>query len=135
MDIEDLEMQDMSKRIQEEREEGQEKETNIDWDSFYDNFDNNTPLHDSRLPVLPNLSGLDDLPSTSHEHAELEKNIALEMFIWRNFDDNFKLDPYDKKVIELKRRTNISRSGGIQFKPIGKSGFLSNWLDRRVRDN
>ena len=44
------------------------------------------------------------------------------MFIQRNFDDNFKLDFYDEKVIELKRRTNVSRSGGIQFKPIGKSG-------------
>ncbi len=63
-------MQDMSKRIQDERQEGEEKETNIDWDSFYDNFDNDTPLHNSRLPILPDLSGLDDLPGTSHERPE-----------------------------------------------------------------
>ncbi len=63
----------MAKKRQEEeeRKERQEKETDLDWDSFYDNFDNDTtPLHDSRLPVLPNLSGLDNLPGTSHKTVE-----------------------------------------------------------------
>ncbi len=82
-DYENIEMQDRAKKRQgeEERQEREEKEINIDWDSFYDNFDNDTPLHGSRLPGLPNLQGLDDLPSTLHERPELDKNIALEMFI------------------------------------------------------
>ena len=124
LDPEKLEMQDMSKRIQ---EEGEEEETNIEWDSFYDNFDNDTPLHDSRLPILPDLPGVDDLPGTSHKHPESGKNITLEMFIRRNFNDNFKLYPYpyNGNILELIKRTNVSQSGGIQFKPIGKSsGYL-----------
>ena len=50
-------MQDRAKKRQgeEERQEREKKETTIDWDSFYHNFDNDTPLHDSRLPGLPNL--------------------------------------------------------------------------------
>ena len=54
-DYENIEMQDKAKKRQEEKErqEREEKETNIDWESFYNNFDNDTPPHDSRLPAYP----------------------------------------------------------------------------------
>ena len=115
MDTEDLEMHDMTKeRQEEEREEGEKEETNLDWDSFDNNledFSDNTSQYGGNLP---------DLPSTSYERPELDKNIALEMFIRKNLDESFEIDPYDDNVLELRNRTSDSPSG-ISFKPIGKT--------------
>ncbi len=58
----------------------------------------------------------------TYERPELDKNIALKMFVRRNISDNFELNPYDDNVMQLKIRSSASPSGGILFKPIGEKG-------------
>ena len=109
MSMEDFDMHDMT----EERQEEEEEETNFDWNG-YDNslgdFSDNASQYDGNLP------------STSYDRPELDKNIALERFRLENLDDNFELDPHDDNILDLRNRTSASPSGGILLKPIGERG-------------
>ncbi len=104
MDIEDLEMHDMTKERQKEEREEEEEETNLDWDGYdnsLDNFDNNTSHYDS------------DLPSTSYERPELDKNIALKTSSTQK----------GRRSVKVQRCQSLwERSGTVQSTPRRNDG-------------
>ena len=50
------------------------------------------------------------------------KDFTIEMFTRRKINENFRLDPHDDNVINIRNRTSASPTGGILFTPIGERG-------------
>ncbi len=81
MSMEDLEMHDMIEERKEE-EEGEEEET-----SFNNGYNNNLENFDDSIPHYDG-----DLPSTSYERPESNKDKTLKTFVRRKYGSSFKLD-------------------------------------------
>ena len=110
MDAEDLEMHDMTEeRQEEERQEEEEEETKFDWDGYNNNledFSDNASQYEGNLP------------STSYERSESNKDKTLKSFVRRKYGRSLKLDTNDGNVLELRDRTTEFPSG----KALAKGG-------------
>jgi hypothetical protein len=111
-------MDDLEEERQERQdgEDGGEEETSFyhEQDSSPEVFGDNTSQYKGNLPDVS------DLPSTSQERSESNKDNTLKSFVRRKYGRSLKLDNYDGNVLELRNRTSSSPSGGILFKPIGE---------------
>ncbi len=112
---ENIEMDDLEEERQEEREDGMddgEEETSFyhEQDSSLEDFSDNTSQYKGNLP------------STSQERPESNKDNTLKSFVRRKYGRSLKLDTDDGNAPELRNRTTVSPSGGILFKLIGERG-------------
>ncbi len=117
---ENIKMDDLEEERQERQdgEDDEEEETSFchEQDSSPEDFSDNTSQYKGNLPDVS------DLPSTSQERSESNKDNTLKSFVRRKYGRSVKLDTYDGNVLELRNRTSSSPSGGILFKPIGERG-------------
>ncbi len=81
-----------------------------------EDFSNNTSQYKGNLPDIS------DLPSTSQERPESNKDKVLKSFVCRKYGKSLKLDSYNSNILEVRNRTTEFTSGGILFKPKGEKG-------------